>query len=84
MATAKMALLLEMGLSSFGGGANKVDLSIERYLPFNLLLKDDRVSQETADIFWDCVGDGLVPAYVERAIASDKSLMDSLKAKKRG
>lgn len=84
VATAKMSLLLEMGLSSFGGGSSKVEQNIERYLPFNWVVNDEKVSQDTADIFWECVKEGLVPNYVERAFGSNQELINSLKAKKRG
>ena len=84
MSIAKMAMVLEMGLASFGGGANKVDQNLERYLPFSWILENDVISQDTADVFWLCVEEKLIPPYVERAINLNTELINSLKAKKRG
>ena len=77
-----MALLLEMGLASFGGGKNKVDMTLERYLPFKMYDGVEKLDQDTVNIFWDCISEELIPPYVKRAFDLNADLMTELKGKR--
>lgn len=78
VATAKMALLLEMGLSSFGGGANKVVQDIKRFLPFSIY-GETSIDQETIDIFWQVNDANILPNYFQSALIKDTDLLETLK-----
>ena len=82
VSTAKMALLLEMGLSSFGGAKNKVDMSLDRYLPFSVYDGSEQLDQDTINIYWECVQHELLPPYVRRAFDLNKKLITELKGRK--
>jgi hypothetical protein len=79
VATAKMALLLEIGLSSFGGGGNKVVQDIKRYLPFAVTSNEGELDRETIEIFWELNNDGKIPNYFQSALIKESLLMEELK-----
>lgn len=80
VATAKMALLLEIGLSSFGGGGSKVVQDIKRYLPFSVNSNDGDLDRETIEIFWEINDKGIIPNYFQSALIKEAGLMDELRS----
>lgn len=79
VATAKMALLLEIGLSSFGGGGNKVVQDIKRYLPFSVNSNEGELDRETIEIFWELNDSGKIPNYFQSALIKESQLLEELK-----
>lgn len=82
VSTAKMALLLEMGFSSFGGGGNKVVQDIKRYLPFSISTNDGSLDQDTIEIFWELNDSGKIPNYFQSALIKESDLIETLKSGK--
>lgn len=84
LSTAKLSLLLELGLAGFGGNGDKVRMDCDRYLPFVVHEKELKpqktylISKKTAQLFWQLQQTKKLPGFVERAFLVNKELMQIL------
>jgi hypothetical protein len=89
VSSAYTALIVEMGLAGFGGGADKVKPDITRYLPFQSVDKDSEkykikqiLSANAVEVFWRLRDSGKLAGYVEQAFSQNKKLYEVMKEMK--
>jgi hypothetical protein len=82
--TARVAILLEQGFSSFSSEGGRKDIRLDDYLPFkNEAELKDLVDQDTIDIYWECVKEEILPDDVIKVFNTDKKIGEILKQGRR-
>jgi hypothetical protein len=77
--TARVAILLEQGFSSFSSQGGRDNIRLDDYLPFKSETDDfELLEQDTIDIYWECVKDGAIPDYVAKVFKIDKKVGEIL------
>jgi hypothetical protein len=77
--TARVAILLEQGFSSFSSEGGRKDIRLDDYLPFKSETDNSEIlEQDTIDIYWECVKDGTIPDHVAKVFNTDKKVGEIL------
>lgn len=77
--TAKVAILLEQGFSSFSSQGGRDNIRLDDYLPFKAEVDETEIlDQDTIDIYWECVKDGIIPDHVAKVFNTDKKVGEIL------
>jgi hypothetical protein len=74
-----VAILLEQGFSSFSSEGGRKDIRLDDYLPFKAESDNsDILEQDTIDIYWECVKEGVLPDDVIKVFKTDKKIGEIL------
>jgi hypothetical protein len=77
--TARVAILLEQGFSSFSSEGGRKDIKLDDYLPFRSDVENiDLLEQDTIDIYWECIKDETISDFVAKVFNQDKKVKDIL------
>jgi hypothetical protein len=77
--TARVAILLEQGFSSFSSEGGRKDIRLDDYLPFKSESDNAEIlEQDTIDIYWECVKDGTIPEDIAKVFRLDKTVGEIL------
>lgn len=77
--TARVAILLEQGFSSFSSQGGRDNIRLDDYLPFKAETDETEIlEQDTIDIYWECIKDGIILDHVAKVFNTDKKVGEIL------